>query len=194
MRKFGALIALFIFVVAQANAQDSESESVSLPSEYDWQLVTHQYDAENYLKEWVREGEDIESAKWLLVKQKLELPKKQSSKKYIKSIFRIARSACTDVLYNGPEKFPLDSGGNAYVGRVMCAQIVGKPYGAFTDMSVLVEGKTAYIFTSEIRMPSSPKAGILSFDPGSDAEIEMFMQQISTSAGLVRMNAGLLAE
>ena len=193
MRKFGAVIFLFL-ILAQGTALGSETETLIFPEDYVWIQVTDQSDAENYLQEWVREGEKAEEAKWLLVKQKLQLPKKQSSKKYIKSIFKLARSSCSDVLYNGPEKLPLDSGAKVYVGRIMCAQQINQPYGSFTDMSVLVEGTSAYVFTSELRIPPSPKAGILSFDNGSDADVKAFMADQAASARIVRSNASTLAE
>lgn len=158
---------------------------VVLPETNKWTQITNKSDAGQYFREWVPEGSTGENTKWILVEQKFLLGSSVSAESFIKRIFSSARSACTDILYNGPEKM-ISEGHETYVGRFMCAQQKGKSYGTFTDQWVIAQGNEVYVVTSELRLPSSIKAGMLSFPKDQFNEMKPFLERQEMSAKLVR--------
>lgn len=119
------------------------------------------------------------------MEQKFLLGSSVSAESFIKRMFSLARNACTDILYNGPEKM-ISEGHETYVGRFMCAQQKGKSYGTFTDQRVVTQGNEVYVVTSELRLPSSIKAGVLSFPKDQFNEMKPFLERQEVSARLVR--------
>lgn len=161
------------------------SVSITLPDTHKWSQITDKSEGGQYIREWVPEGSTGETAKWLIVEQKFVLRSGISAEKFIKTMFAMARKACSDILYNGPEK--LDAGGHeTYVGRFMCAQQQGKDYGTFTDQRVAAQGNEMYVITSELRVPGSPKAGVLSFKLDQPNGMEDFIKLQELSGRWVR--------
>ena len=156
---------------------------VTLPSTMEWELATNKSDDHQYLREWILKGSSFETTKWLIVEQKLILPKKVSAKNYLASIFSSAKAACSHVLFNGPEKLNLKNA-ESVAGRFMCAQQIGKNYGTFTDQRVITDGKAVFVITSEIRTDVTEKAGVFAF-PDKEA-VSRFMQKQDISAKFVR--------
>lgn len=156
-----------------------------LPETNKWTQITNKADAGQYIREWVPEGSTGENTKWIVVEQKFALESSVSAERYIKSIFSLARNACSDILYNGPERIEAN-GLDTYVGRFLCAQQKGKSYGTVTDQRVIAQGNEVYVVTSELRLPSSPKAGILSFPKDQFNEMKPFIERQGLSAKLVR--------
>ena len=157
---------------------------ITLPLQTEWVLVTDQSDSEQYIKEWVPKGQTAQNSNWLIVEQKLKLGSMTSAKSFQKKMFKLAKKACTDVLYNGPEKIVVNKHKTS-VGRIMCAKQNGKDYGTFTDQRVLVDGISVYIVTSEIRIPPSEKAGVLKFNAGK-FDAKSFMSTQDKSAMFIR--------
>lgn len=158
---------------------------VALPETSKWTQITNKSDAGQYIREWVPEGSTAENTKWIIVDQKFLLGSSVSAESFIKRIFSLARSACTDILYNGPERI-ISEGHETYVGRFMCAQQKGKSCGTFTDQRVIAQGNEVYVVTSELRLPSSIKSGMLSFPKDQFNEMKPFLERQEASAKLVR--------
>ncbi len=166
-------------------AKPITSVNITLPNTNKWTQITNQSDGNQYLREWVPMGSTGLNAKWLIVEQKFILGSNVSAEDYIKRIFSLARKACTDVLYNGPFELNV-SGYETSVGRFMCAQQKGKNYGTFTDQRIVTQGNDAYVVTSELRLPSSIKAGVLSFQKDQLNEMQSFMKYQVASTKFVR--------
>lgn len=177
-----AITFVLLLLFSISYAQQSSGLDFSLPDQEDWVHVTEKSEAGQYLNEWVPKGNDIETTRWLIAEQKLVLSKKSSSKKYIRYIFRLAKKACSNVLYNGPKKDKID-GITSYYGRIMCAKRIGQEYGTFTDIRVIVTGVDALIINSELRIPPSPVAGTLSFD--DPTKIAPFMKSAMDSSKFI---------
>jgi len=161
------------------------SVRITLPDTNKWSQITNKSEDSQYIREWVPEGSTGENTKWIIVEQKFVLRSEVSAEKFIKTMFAMARKACSDILYNGPEK--LDVGGHeTYVGRFMCAQQQGKSYGTFTDQRVAAQGYEVYVITSELRIPGSPKAGVLSFKLDQPNGMQDFIKQQELSGKWVR--------
>ena len=156
---------------------------VTLPATIEWELATNKSDDQQYLKEWILKGSSFETTKWLIVEQKLVLPKKVSAKKYLANIFSGAKAACSHVLFNGPEQLNVKDT-ESVAGRFMCAQQKGKDYGTFTDQRIIVDGKVVFVITSEIRTDVTEKAGVFAF-PDEEA-VSRFMRKQAVSAKFVR--------
>ncbi|WP_147289919.1 hypothetical protein [Crenobacter cavernae] len=161
------------------------SLKINLPDTNKWSQITSKSTTNQYIREWVPEGLNGDDTKWIIVEQKFALGSSVSAEKYIKGSFALAKSACSDVAYNGPEKIDV-KGHETYVGRFMCAQQNGKSYGAFTDQRVVTQENEVYVITSELRIPSAPKAGILSFKKDQLNEMLAFMRRQGVSAKFVR--------
>ena len=181
-----ALLMILALPTAALFAGEAISEvEVTLPDHLNWVLLTETHQGGQYLREWVPEGSNGESTIWLIVEQKFQLDRKVSGKKYLNTIFSLAEQACSHVLVNGPTKIMLESR-KTFVGRFMCGQQIGRDYGTFTDLRVIVDRKNLYVITSELRVPPSPVAGTLAF-PGDQKEaLAEFMANQEISAGVVR--------
>ena len=166
-----------------STANSITSIKIYLPERYKWNQITNKSDGNQYIREWVPEGSTGSDTKWIIVEQKFVLDSPISAEEFITTIFALARNACSDILYNGPEKIDVN-GHETYVGRFMCAEQKGMGYGTFTDQRVIVQGSEVYVITSELHIPSSPKAGILSFQ--KDQEVQTFMDMQELSANFVR--------
>lgn len=187
MRKL--LIAMGTVLLASC-ASTSPSTSVTsvnveLPQNINWSVVSDRSDKSQYIKEWVPNGENPITSKWIITEQMLTLGSKTSAESFQKQMFALSKQGCTDVLFNGPQEIEV-SGHKTSVGRIMCASQLGKPFGTFTDQRVIVDGTTAYVVTSELRIPASQKAGVLAFGKEQLAEMKEFMSLQSVSSKLVR--------
>lgn len=179
------LTAILVGCATSPPANPITSVKVVLPETNKWIQITNKAEAGQYIREWVPEGSTGENTKWIVVEQKFVLGSAVSAERYIKGIFSLARNACSDILYNGPER--MDANGHeTYVGRFMCAQQKGKNYGTFTDQRVVAQGNEVYVVTSELRLPGSPKAGILSFSKDQFNEMKPFIERQGLSAKFVR--------
>lgn len=159
--------------------------SVELPEQLEWSVVSDRSDNTRYIKEWAPKGEDPLTAKWLITEQKLALGSKISAEQFQKQMFFLSKQNCTDVSFNGPQEIVVN-GHKTSVGRIMCAEQLGRPFGTFTDQRVIIDGSTAYVVTSELRIPKSPKAGVLAFGKDQLGELKTFMSMQAASAKLVR--------
>jgi hypothetical protein len=179
------LIAVLGGCVTTPPVNPITSVKVVLPETTKWSQITNKSEAGQYIREWVPEGSTGENTNWIVVEQKFVLDSSVSAESYIKRVFSLARNACTDILYNGPEKMDANSH-ETYVGRFMCAQQKGKSYGTFSDQRVVAQGNEVYVVTSELRLPSSIKAGILSFPNDQVNEMKPFLERQGLSAKFVR--------
>jgi hypothetical protein len=180
-----------VLLAGPSAALDARSRiHVTLPSAIEWELATDQSDDTRYLKEWIPKGSSFDTAKWLIVEQKLVLPKKVSAKNYLLTIFSGARAACSHVLFNGPEPLNLQNM-EGVAGRFMCARQNGKNYGTFTDQRIIIDGQTVFVITSELRTRASERAGTLSFPEGDKDAAARFMRQQDVSAKFVRNAVGI---
>jgi hypothetical protein len=178
-------------LVSQAlYAADVSRVKVVLPEGTEWVAATDQSDGNQYLREWLPKGMTFDTTDWMIVEQKLLLPRKASAREYLIGVFSGAKSVCTSVKFNGPESFSADAV-DSVVGRFMCAQQNGKPYGTFTDQRVIVDGKFVYVVTSELRTPPASVAGNLSFGPSQLDKMRDFMQRQALSASTVRSSVSL---
>ncbi|QTH71613.1 hypothetical protein [Pseudoalteromonas xiamenensis] len=161
------------------------SVNVELPQNVKWSVVSDRADNSQYIKEWVPEGENPITYKWIITEQMLTLGSKTSAESFQKQMFSLSKQSCTDVLFNGPQEIDVN-GHKTSVGRIMCANQYGKPFGTFTDQRVVVDGITAYVVTSELRIPASKKAGVLAFGKDQLEEMKEFMALQGASSKLVR--------
>jgi len=163
--------------------------SVELPQD-NWVQVTNKEATGQYIKEWVPNGKTPFDTNWIITEQKLPIQSKISAEKFQKSMFSLAKQSCTDVLYNGPQEINI-SDHLTSVGRIMCAKQNGQSYGTFTDQRVVIQGLTAYVVTSELRIPASSKAGVLAFGKDQLSEIKEFMQLQGKSSSFVRKSVNV---
>ncbi len=185
MNKLLIIMALAVFTgcATAPPADPITTIKVNLPDTTKWVQITNKSEANQYIREWVPEGSSGVDTKWLIVEQKITTSSSVNAKKYIKTIMALAKHACSDVLYIGPEKIEIN-GHDTFAGRFMCAQQKGKSYGTFTDQRVAVQGNEVYVVTSELRTPSSPKAGTIAY--GEIADIHAFVEQSELSWNFVR--------
>ncbi len=161
------------------------SIKLMFPKSVKWTQITDKTQGDQFIREWVPEGSTGDDTKWILVEQKFDIGHPVSAKDYIESMFNLARGACAGIKYNGPKE--MDAGGHdAYVGRFMCSQEKGKNYGTFTDERVIAQGNYVYVITSELHLPPSPRAGVLTFPKGHVADMMAFMGRQGLSAQFVR--------
>ncbi|GAB6262632.1 hypothetical protein [Photobacterium sp. R1] len=187
MRKFlMAMGTAFLASCASTSPSSSvTSVNVELPHNVKWSVVSDRADNSQYIKEWVPEGESPITSKWIITEQMLTLGSKTSAESFQKQMFSLSKQSCTDVLFNGPQEIDV-SGHKTSVGRIMCASQHGNPYGTFTDQRVVVDGITAYVVTSELRIPASKKAGVLAFGKDQLEEMKEFMALQGASSKFVR--------
>ena len=181
----------FLFAWAPLAAAAIDRVVVDLPPDIDWVQVMNQETSDGYQREWIPSGTSVENTDWLIVEQKFQAPKRTTANRFLKTIMRLVRRACTDVTFNGPEKIVVD-GHRTWHARAFCAQQHGKPYGTVTDWRVIAEGKTLYVATSELRTPPTPVAGMFSFK--GDETIGAFMHKIEKSAAVVRESVRIIAQ
>ena len=166
------------------------SVKIQLPELYKWDLITDQSDGNQYHREWVPEGSTGLETNWIIVEQKFVFDTPVLAEEFLITIFSLAEDFCTDILYNGPEKIEVNEH-DTYVGRFMCAEQKGMGYGVFTDQRVVAQGNEVYVITSELRHPSSPKAGIVSFPADQSAESNEFMERTLLSGSFVRESVNI---
>lgn len=159
--------------------------SVELPKQLEWSVVSDRSDNTQYIKEWAPKGEDPLTAKWLITEKKLTLGSKISAEQFQKQMFVLSKQSCTDVSFRGPQEIVV-KGYKTSVGRIMCAEQVGRPFGTFTEQRVIIDGSTAYVVTSELRIPKSPKAGVLVASKFKPGELKKFVSMQFASAKFVR--------
>jgi len=179
------LLSLAVWAISSYGASPVTSVNFVFPPEHEWKKVTDQMNAGQYLREWIPVEETIETATWLIVEQKILLEKRTSAKNFLSIMMNLAGSACTDVLYNGPEKIVVN-GHETYWAKTMCAQQLGKNYGTFTDQRVIVDEKWVFVVTSELRVSPSAKAGQLAFKKGEEFNFAEFMARVKASTQVAR--------
>ena len=188
MSKLATMLGSIIAVVTAFPASGAEPVTgvhVTLPDSTTWKAATDQSDGIQYLREWLPTGATFESTDWLVVEQRLRVQKSVSAKDYLGGIMNLAQQACVSVKFNGPD--PYESGGaDSYVGRFMCSQQKGKPYGTYTDQRVIAVDGFVYVVTSEIRVPPNAVAGTMTAGPGQVATLLKSMQRQQESSALVR--------
>ncbi|MCY3749898.1 MAG: hypothetical protein OXG54_00710 [Gammaproteobacteria bacterium] len=188
--RIGILFAVLLISTPQAIAEISKV-IVDLPNDVDWVKVSDHSNGDSYLREWIPSGTSIEDTNWLIVEQKFPLKKKTSAKRYIKNMMKLAQSACTDVRYNGPEKLTVEKYKTYWV-RIFCAKQHDKPYGLVTEQRVIVEGKTAFVITSELRTAPSSVAGV--FTLGVNESFEAHLERMEKSAAVARESVRIIAD
>lgn len=185
------VIAICLVVSVFASAGEIPGVLVNLPDGIKWAKVTDQTNGDVHLKEWVPHGKSADSSDWIIVQQKFRLERKTSAKKYLESMLKLARKSCTDVTFNGPERRNLGEI-DSYWGRLMCAQVVGRDYGAFTEFRVIADGLQIFVVTSEIRLPPTRVAGAFEFQ--SLVEAEQTIAKLEASAQVAREQVQLCQE
>lgn len=188
--RIGILFAVLLISTPQAIAEISKV-IVDLPNDVDWVKVSDHSDGDSYLREWIPSGASIEDTSWLIVEQKFPLKKKTSAKRYIKNMMKLAQSACTDVRYNGPEKLTVEKYKTYWV-RIFCAKQHDKPYGLVTEQRVIVEGKTVFVVTSELRTAPSSVAGV--FTLGVNESFEAYLERMEKSAAVARESVRIISD
>ena len=189
----GAVILSLSLILGACASTTPKTEitgvSVELPQD-DWIQVTNKEATGQYIKEWVPNGKTPFDTNWIITQQKLPIQSKISAEKFQKSMFSLAKQSCSDILYNGPQEINVNDHLTS-VGRIMCAKQNGQSYGTFTDQRVVIQGLTAYVITSELRIPASSKAGVLAFGKDQVSEIKEFMQLQGKSSSLVRKSVNV---
>ncbi|PSU26130.1 hypothetical protein C9I99_26855 [Photobacterium lutimaris] len=192
MNKVVSILSLSLILGACASTSPKTEVtgiSVKLPQD-NWVQVTNKEETDQYIKEWVPNGKTPFDTNWIITEQKLPIQSKTSAENFQKSMFSLAKQSCTDVLYNGPQEINVNDHLTS-VGRIMCAKQNGKSYGTFTDQRVVIQGLTAYVVTSELRIPASSKAGVLAFDKEQLNEMKEFMQLQGKSSSFVRKSVNV---
>ena len=155
---------------------------VDLPAEVEWTMVIDEATDRTYHREWIPAGTTVEDTElWLIVSQKFDLEKRRSARRFLIDLRKRARTACTDIRYNGPEKIVLEKHAldkyhldgvpkkfvekyRSYWGRFFCAEQHGREYGTVTEQRVFAHRNTVFVVTSELRIPPSIYAGVFRFD------------------------------
>ena len=192
MKKVVSILSLSLILGACASTSPKTEVtgiSVELPQD-NWEQVTKRESTDQYIKEWVPNGKTPFDTNWIITEQKLPIQSKISADKFQRSMFSLAKQSCSDVLYNGPQEINV-SDHLTSVGRIMCAKQNGKPYGTFTDQRVVIQGLTAYVVTSELRIPAASKAGVLAFGKDQLNEMKEFMQMQKKSSTFVRKSVNV---
>jgi len=187
--RIGILFAVLLVYTPQSIAEISKV-IVDLPNDVDWVSVSDHSEGDMYLREWIPSGTSIEDTNWLIVEQKISLKKKTSGKRYIKNMMKLWQSACTDILYNGPEKITVEKYKTYWV-RIFCAKQHDKPYGLVTEQRVIVEGKTVFVITSELRTAPSSVAG--TFALGVNESFEELLERVEKSSTVARESVRIIA-
>ena len=188
--RIGFLFAVLLVHTPQVIAEISKV-IVDLPNDVDWVKVSDHSDDDTYLREWIPSGTSIEDTSWLIVEQKLSLKKKTSAKRFIKNMMKLAQNACTDVSYNGPKKITVEKYKTYWV-RIFCANQHNKPYGLVTEQRVIVEGKTVFVITSELRTAPSSVAGV--FTLGDNESPKAYFERLKKSAFVAIESVRIIAD
>ncbi len=184
-----ACLATVLLVSTSLALAEINTVEVEFPADINWVQVTEQSDADTYLREWIPSGAPVEDSDWLIVEQKFSLEKRTSARRYIRTMMNLARDACTDVRYNGPEKITVEKY-KTYWARVICAKQHDKPYGAITELRVIAEGRTVFVVTSELRTAPTSVAGAIHF--GDEDSIKTFFERSEKSAMLARESVRII--
>jgi len=187
MRSLSTILAATLLTACASTPPSAPivSLKIDLPFSVDWTQITNQSDGRQSIREWVPAGSSGAQTDWIIVEQKLAVPESATAQKMLSTMFETARGLCTDVLYNGPERLDVE-GHETWVGRTMCAQQRGNPYGTFTDQRVTISEGFAFVVTSELRVPSSPKAGVIAMSNADSSDVQKFVEKQTMSARFVR--------
>ena len=178
---------------------------VDLPAEVEWTMVVDEATDGTYHREWIPAGTTVEDTElWMIASQKFDLEKRRSARMVLRGMRDLARTACTDILYNGPEKIvlekhPLDKYHldgvpkkvvekvvekyRSYWGRFFCAKQHSREYGTVTQQRVLAHRNTVFVVTSELRIAPTSEAGMLPFDTADN--VAAFLKRMEASSRVV---------
>lgn len=172
---------------------------VDLPAEVEWTMLVDEETDGTYHREWIPAGTTVDDTDlWLIVSQKLDLEKRRSARRFLMDMRKLARTACTDLLYHGPKKSvtkrhmsSLYSGPKkvviekftSYWGGFFCARWQGEEYGTVTEQRVFADGKTVFVVTSELRIPPTREAGMLPFE--TRKAVAAFLERMQASSSVV---------
>lgn len=176
---------------------------VELPARVEWTMLVDESTDRTYHREWIPAGATVDDTDlWLIVSQKVDLEKRRSARRFLGDLRKHARTTCTDILYNGPEKIVLEKHlldkhlygappkgmavekHRSYWGRFFCARQHGRAYGTVTEQRVVAQRNTVFVVTSELRIPPTSAAGLFPVDSPEDARA--FMKRMLVSSLVVR--------
>jgi hypothetical protein len=142
-------------------------------------------------RQWVREGEDVATAVWVVRQHDFALTAATSAKALVREVMRETASNCSSATFNGPEDQPLDAA-DSWGGRVICARQVGQQFGALIDIRAVVDGSVAHVVFSEVRTPPQAVPGAVAYETAED--MDAFIERLTGSATLVRTAVRLCGE
>ncbi len=190
----------FLIACAPFAMADIGELVIDLPPHVEWTMVTDEATDGTYSRAWIPAGTTVEDTDWMIVSQKFDLEKRISARQVLTGIRDFARTDCTDLIYSRPKKIVLEEHVldrqhlygvpkrfvkkyTTYSGGYMCAKQRGREYGTVTHRRVLAHRNTAFVVSSQLRIPPTSEAGLFPFD--TREAVAAFMKRMDVSSRVV---------
>jgi hypothetical protein len=103
---------------------------------------------------------------------------------FLKQRFAQTALACDSLRTIGPT-VRSEGGFRVVYGQIYCAQQRGRDYGAHVFFKVILGEAALYTVSLNVRTPASSTAGVLSFPPGHEADMQALLQTESAADGYI---------
>jgi hypothetical protein len=103
---------------------------------------------------------------------------------FLKQRFAQNALACDSLRTIGPTA-RTEGGFRVVYGQIYCAQQRGRDYGAHVFFKVIRGEAALYAVSLNVRTPASSRAGVLSFPPGHEADMQALLQTESAADGYI---------
>ena len=178
--RVAAVAGLLVGLVDGAKAGEIVME---MPEGMEWIMLPEQTMGPSYQREWIPTGSGPADVEWIITEQRLTLAEPKTAEEAMAAMQGLSRDGCTAVKFDGPDE--VDTAiGQAVLGRIYCAQLLGQPYGVVTDQRIVVDGTTVFVVMSELRTPPSSVPGVFAFE--SEVESEVLEKRMVRSSEFVR--------
>jgi hypothetical protein len=109
---------------------------------------------------------------------------------FLKQRFAQDTLACDSVRVIGPTA-RTEGGFRVVYGQLYCGEQRGKDYGAHIFFKIMVGAAALYAVSLDVRTPASSTAGVLSFPPGHEADMQALLQTETAADRYVESNVYL---
>lgn len=103
---------------------------------------------------------------------------------FVKQRFAQDALACDSLRTIGPTT-RTEGGFRIVYAQIYCGQQRGRDYGAHIFFKVMLGDAALYAVSLNVRTPASPTAGVLSFPPGHEADMQALLQTESAADGYI---------
>jgi len=179
-RAIGVAVAMALAGAAQAGPAPERLVMTPFPGA-PWTRITDQMsEGGGWNHEAIPPGETEGDFTQILADQAFPGLKGFDPVDFLKQRFAQDALACDGVRSIGPTQ--RDEGGFRVVyGQIYCAQQRGRDYGAHVFFKVIIGDAALYAVTLNVRTPASSTAGVLSFPPGREADMQALLQTESAA-------------